>query len=64
MTKDYVIQECLDRDTFKEFFVIQKVKGDEYVLASPRRFDGLEETKEAVRLLRKHKQRIYHSVED
>ena len=65
MTKDYVIQECLDRDTFRVFFVIQEVKDNGHVFASPRQFDDLEEAKEAVRLIRKHdKQRIYHCVED
>ena len=63
MTKDYVIQECLDNN-FKEYFVIQKVKDNEYVRVSPQHFDTLEEAKNAVRLLRKHKQRIYHCVED
>ena len=61
--KDYVIQECLDNN-FKEYFVIQKVKDNEYVLVSPQHFDTLEEAKEAVRLLRKHRQPIYHYVED
>lgn len=63
MTKDYVIQECLDNN-FKEFFSILKVKGSEYVRVSPQHFDTLEEAKNAVRLLRKHEQRIYHYVED
>ena len=61
--QDYVIKECLD-DTFKEYFVILRVKGNEYVLVSPKHFDNLEEAKEAVRLLRKHRQPIYHYVED
>ena len=61
--KDYVIQECLDNN-FKEFFSILKVKGNDYVLATSKCFDTLEEAKEAVRLLRKHRQPIYHYVED
>lgn len=60
--QDYVIQECLD--DFKEYFVIRRVKGNEYILVSPKNFNTLEEAKEAVRLLRKHKQPIYHYVED
>lgn len=61
--QDYIIQECLDND-FKEYFVILRVKGNEYILVSPKHFDTLEEAKEVVRLLRKHKQLIYHSVEE
>ena len=61
--QDYVIKECLD-DTFKEYFVILRVKGNEYVLVSPKHFDNLEDAKEAVRLLRKHRQPIYHYVEE
>ena len=49
MTNDYVIQECLDRDTFRVFFIIQEVKDKGHVFASPRQFDDLEEAKEAVR---------------
>ena len=62
--KNYVIQECLD-DNFKEYFVILREKANnEYVLVSPKHFDTLEEAKEAVRLMRKHRQPIYHYVED
>ena len=62
--KDYVIQECLD-DKFKEYFVILREKSNnEYVLVSPKHFDTLEEAKEAVRLMRKHRQPIYHYIED
>lgn len=60
--QDYVIQECLD--DFKEYFVIRRVEGNEYILVSPKNFNTLEEAKEAVRLMRKHKQPIYHYVED
>ena len=59
--QDYVIQECLD-DDFKEYFVILRVKGNEYILVSPKHFDTFEEAKNTVRLLRKHKQPIYHYV--
>ena len=61
--QDYVIQECLDNN-FKEFFSILKVKGNNYVLVTSKCFDTLEEAKEAVRLMRKHRQPIYHYVED
>ena len=62
--KDYIIQECLDND-FKEYFVILREKSNnEYVLVSPKHFDTLEEAKEAVRLMRKHRQPIYHYIED
>ena len=61
--QDYVIKECLDNN-FKEFFSILEVRGDDYVLVSPKHFDNLEEAKEAVRLMRKHRQPIYHYVED
>ena len=62
--KDYIIQECLDNN-FKEYFVILREKSNnEYVRVSPQHFDTFEEAKEAVRLLRKHKQPIYHYVED
>lgn len=62
--KDYIIQECID-DNFKEYFVILREKSNnEYVLVSPKHFDTLEEAKEAVRLMRKHRQPIYHYVED
>ena len=60
--QDYVIQECLD-DKFKEYFIILRVKGNEYVLVTSKYFDTLEEAKEAVRLMRKHKQPIYHYVD-
>ena len=60
--QDYVIQECLD-DKFKEYFVILRVKGNEYILVSPKYFDTLEEAKGAVGLMRKHRQPIYHYVE-
>ena len=42
--QDYVIQECLD-DDFKEYFVILRVKGNEYILVSPKHFDTFEEAK-------------------
>ena len=62
--KNYVIQECLD-DNFKEYFIILTVSGPyDYILVSPKHFDTLEEAKKAVRLLRKHRQPIYHYVED
>jgi hypothetical protein len=62
---DYRIEERFDFDEMAHYFVIQKysVAQNEYVLHTPKRFGQLMQAKEAIRMLRRYKQPIYHYVE-
>ena len=62
---DYRIVEKLNVDTMKPYFIIQKYNllTQEYNLHSNARIQTLEEAQEAIQLLRKYKQPIYHYVE-
>jgi hypothetical protein len=62
---DYRIEERFDFDEMTHYFVIQKysVAQNEYVLHTPKRFGQLMQAKEAIRMLRRYKQPIYHYVE-
>jgi hypothetical protein len=62
---DYRIEERFDFDKMTHYFVIQRysVVQAEYVLQSPKRFPELMQAKEAIRMLRRYKQPIYHYVE-
>jgi hypothetical protein len=62
---DYRIVECLNLDTMKPYFTIQKynLHLNEYHLHSNAPIQTLEEAQEAIRLLRKYKGPIYHYVE-
>ena len=62
---DYRIEERLDMDTMKPYFIIQKYNliTQEYNLHSNARIQTLEEAQEAIRLIRKYKEPVYHYVE-
>jgi len=62
---DYRIEERFDFDEMTHYFVIQKysVAQNEYVLYSTKRFGQLMQAKEAIRMLRRYKQPIFHYVE-
>jgi hypothetical protein len=62
---DYRIVEKLNADTMKPYFIIQKYNllTQEYNLHSNARIQTLEEAQEAIRLIRKYKEPIYHYVE-
>ena len=62
---DYRIVEKLNVDTMKPYFIIQKYNliTQEYNLYSNATFQILEEAQEAIRLIRKYKEPIYHYVE-
>ena len=62
---DYRIVERLDVDTMKPYFIIQKYNliTQEYNLHSNARIQTLEEAQEAIRLIRKYKEPVYHYVE-
>lgn len=62
---DYRIVEKLNVDTMKPYFIIQKYNllTQEYNLHSNAHIQTLEEAQEAIQLLRKYKQPIYHYVE-
>ena len=62
---DYRIVEKLNLDTMKPYFIIQKYYPvtQEYNLHSNARFQTLEEAQEAIRLIRKYKEPVYHYVE-
>jgi hypothetical protein len=62
---DYRIVEKLNVDTMKPYFIIQKYNllTQEYNLHSNARIQTLEESQEAIRLIRKYKEPIYHYVE-
>jgi hypothetical protein len=59
---NYRIAECLNKHTLKPYFAIQRynILQKEYVLFLDKNFETLEEATEAVRLLRKYKEPIYH----
>ena len=62
---DYRIVEKLNLDTMKPYFIIQKYNliTQEYNLHSNARIQTLEEAQEAIRLIRKYKEPVYHYVE-
>jgi hypothetical protein len=62
---DYRIEEYFDFDEMTTYYLIQKycLAQREYVLQSPKRFGQLMQAKEAIRMLRRYKQPIYHYVE-
>ena len=62
---DYRIVEKLNVDTMKPYFIIQKYNliTQEYNLHSNARIQALEEAQEAIRLIRKYKEPVYHYVE-
>jgi hypothetical protein len=62
---DYRIVEKLNVDTMKPYFIIQKYNliTQEYNLYSTARIQTLEEAQEAIRLIRKYKEPVYHYVE-
>lgn len=62
---DYRIVEKLNVDTMKPYFIIQKYNllTQEYNLYSNATFQILEEAQEAIRLIRKYKEPVYHYVE-
>jgi hypothetical protein len=62
---DYRIEERFDFDEMTHYFVIQKysVAQNEYVLHTPKRFGQLMQAKEAIRMLRRYKEPIYHYME-
>ena len=62
---DYRIVEKLNVDTLKPYFIIQKYNliTQEYNLYSNAKFQILEEAQEAIRLIRKYKEPVYHYVE-
>ena len=62
---DYRISECFDFDEMSTYYTIQKYcfAQNEYVLYSPKRFGLLSQAKEAIRMLRRYKEPIYHYVE-
>ena len=61
---DYRIVEKLNMDTMKPYFIIQKYNllTQEYNLHSNARIQTLEEAQEAIRLIRKYKEPVYHYV--
>ena len=63
---DYRIVEKLNLDTIKPYFTIQKynIIQKEYHLYSNAPIQTLEEAQEAIRLIRKYKEPVYHYVED
>ena len=62
---DYRIVEKLNMDTLKPYFSIQKYscKDQKYYLHSDAHIQTLQEAQEAIRLLRKYKEPVYHYVE-
>ena len=62
---DYRIVEKLNVDTLKPYFIIQKYNliTQEYNLYSNAHIQTLQEAKEAIRLIRKYKEPVYHYVE-
>jgi hypothetical protein len=62
---DYRIVECFDFDEMSNYYLIQKycLAQREYVLHSTKRFGQLMQAKEAIRMLRRYKEPIYHYVE-
>lgn len=60
---DFKIEEILDTDTMEVRFVIYRM-GSNPDFATKKRFNCLTNAVEAVRKLRKYKERIFHYVED
>jgi hypothetical protein len=62
---DYRIAECFDFDKMSTYYTIQKHNFvlNEWGIYSPKRFEQFMEAKEAIRMLRKYKEPIYHYVE-
>jgi hypothetical protein len=62
---DYRIAECFDFDEMSNYYLIQKysVYQNEYVLYSPKRISNIMQAKEAIRMLRKYREPIFHYVE-
>lgn len=60
---DYKIEEYLDRDMMKVKFSIIRL-GAWPGYATPLRYNTLESAKEAVRSLRKYKNRVFHYVDE
>jgi len=62
---DYRIVEDLNLKTLKPYFFIQyySIKDQKYFLCSDATFQTLQEAQEAIRLLRKYKEPVYHYVE-
>ena len=62
---DYRIVEKLNLDTMKTYFIIQKYNliQREYNLYSNAAIQTLQEAQEAIRLIRKYKEPVYHYVE-
>ena len=62
---DYRIVEKLNLDTMKPYFIIQKYNliQREYNLYSNAAIQTLQEAQEAIRLIRKYKEPVYHYVE-
>jgi hypothetical protein len=62
---DYRIKEYFDFDEMTTYYLIQKycLAQREYVLHSTKRFGQLMQAKEAIRMLRRYKQPIYHYME-
>ena len=62
---DYRIVEKLNLKTLKPYFLIQyyHLIEKEYHLYSNDTFQNLQEAQEAIRLIRKYKEPVYHYVE-
>jgi hypothetical protein len=62
---DYRIVEKLNLGTMKPYFTIQKynITQKEYHLYSNAVIQTLQEAQEAIRLIRKYKEPVYHYVE-
>ena len=62
---DYRIVEDLNLKTLKPYFYIQSynIKDQKYFLYSDATFQTLGEAQEAIRLLRKYNEPLYHYVE-
>ena len=62
---DYRIVEELNVDSMKPYFIIEKynLTTQEYYLHCPHQIQTLEEAQEAIRLIRKYKEPMYHYVE-
>jgi hypothetical protein len=62
---DYRIVEDLNLKTLKPYFYIQRysIKDQKYFLYSDATFQTLQEAQEAIRLLRKYNEPLYHYVE-
>jgi hypothetical protein len=62
---DYRIVECFDFDEMSNYYLIQKysVAQEQYVLYSPKRISNIMQAKEAIRMLRKYREPIFHYVD-